>query len=328
MKKNFLIVYIILTLSILLLPSIEYAVAEQTDVTTNRCLLEVREAMVREEIKQLYAGDQKKVTESCKRGDVNTAIRYVERIGAMKSCVQDLNAHIKNNNLDIAKDVYNRAMSQCRRGDLRKAIEEVSVEATKAPATSAKIISFVANTSNVQKGSSVILSWRTANANTVMLGRSGVNNFQKVQASGSRSVSPDKTTTYVLMVGKSTKGPTAMKSKTLQIAVSTPPTGTCSIEGKLEGKWRQRIKERPQAPSSIWTVAVGIYIVGSNRPFPFEGASISDQGIYRFKDLSAGKEYMVRPDWASSPRKGYVSCAPGKIHKGPKFKITGGPLID
>ncbi len=130
----------------------------------------------REEIKQLYVGDQKKVNESCKRGDVNTAIRYVERIAAMKRCVQDLDAHIKNNNLDIAKDVYNRAMSQCRRGNLRKAVKEVSVESTKTPATSAKIISFVSNTSNVQKGSSVILSWRTANANTVMLGRSGANN--------------------------------------------------------------------------------------------------------------------------------------------------------
>lgn len=318
-----------LTLSTLvLLPSIEYAVAEQADVTTNQCLLKVRETMIREEIKQLYAGDQKKVNESCERGDVNTAIRYVKRIAAMKRCVQDLDAHIKNNNLDIAKDVYNRAMSQCRRGNLRKAIKEVSVESTKTPATSAKIISFVSNTSNIQKGSSVTLSWRTANANTVMLGQSGANNFQKVKASGSRSVSPDKTTNYVLMVGKATKGPTAMKSKTLQIAVSTPPTGTCSIEGELEGKWRQRIKERPQAPSSIWTVAVGIFIVGSDIPFPFEGASISDHGIYRFKDLSAGKEYMVRPSWASSPRKGNISCKAGKIHKGPKFKITGGPLID
>ena len=318
--------YITLALSALVLTSIKYAVAEQADVTTRRCLVEVRETMIREGIKQLYAGDQKRVNESCKKGDVNSAIRFVERIGAYKRCVRDLDAHIKNNILDVAKDVHNRAKSQCRRGDLRKAIEEINVAPTKIPATLAEIISFVANTGKVEKGSSVTLSWRTANANTVMLGRYGANDFQKVQASGSRLVSPDKTTTYVLMVGQSTKEPTAMKSKTLQIAVSTPPKGTCSIEGELEGKWRQRIQERPKGPSSIWTVDVGIYIVGSDRPF--EGASVSDRGIYRFKDLSAGKEYTVRPFWASSPQEGNVSCTPGKTHKGPKFKITGRPLID
>jgi len=326
MKKATMIGYITLALSALVLTSIEYAVAEQADVTTRRCLEEVRETMIREGIKQLYAGDQKRVNESCKQGDVNSAIRFVEWIGAYKRCVRDLDAHIKNNTLDVAKDVHNRAKSQCRRGDLRKAIEEVNVAPTKIPATPAEIISFVANTGKVEKGSSVTLSWRTANANTVMLGRYGANDFQKVQASGSRSVSPDKTTTYVLMVGQSTKGPTAMKSKTLQIAVSTPQKGTCSIEGELEGKWRQRIQERPKGPSSIWTVDVGIYIVGSDRPF--EGASVSDRGIYRFKDLSAGKEYTVRPFWASSPQEGNVSCTPGKTLKGPKFKITGRPLID
>jgi hypothetical protein len=267
MIKTTKIGYITLALSALVLTSINYAVAEQADVTTRRCLVEVRETMIREGIKQLYAGDQKRVNESCKKGDVNSAIRFVERIGAYKRCVRDLDAHIKNNILDVAKDVNNRAKSQCRRGDLRKAIEEINVAPAKIHATLAEIISFVANTGKVEKGSSVTLSWRTTNANTVMLGRYGANDFQKVQASGSRLVSPDKTTTYVLMVGQSTKEPTAMKSKTLQIAVSTPPKGTCSIEGELEGKWRQRIQERPKGPSLIWTVDVGIYIVGSDRPF-------------------------------------------------------------
>jgi len=326
MKKVTMIGYITIALSVLALTPIEYAVAEKSDVTTRRCLLKVRETMIREGIKQLYAGDQKRVNESCKKGDVNKAIRFVEWIGAYKKCVRDLDAHIKKNILDVAKDVHNRAKSQCRRGDLRKAIGEVGVALTKIPAKAAEIISFVASTSKVKKGSSVTLSWRTTNANTVMLGRYGANDFLKVQASGSRSVSPDKTTTYVLMVGQSTKGPTAMKSKRLQVAVSTPPKGTCSIEGELEGKWRQRIQERPQEPSSIWTVDVGVYIVGSDRPF--EIASVSEHGIYRFKDLSAGKEYRVRPFWASSPREGNVSCTAGKTHKGPNFKITGRPLID
>lgn len=326
MKKATLIGYIMLALSASVLTSIEYAVAEQTDVTTRRCLEEVRETMIREGIKRLYARDQKRVNESCKQGDVNSAIRFVERIGAYKRCVRDLNTYIKKNILNVAKDIHNRAKSQCRRGDLQKAIEEVNEAPTKIPASPAKIISFVANTGIVKKGHSVTLRWRTANANTVMLGRYGANDFQKVPASGSRSVSPAKTTTYILMVGQSTKGPTAMKSKKLQITVSTPPKGTCSIEGELKGKWRQRIQERSMGPSSIWTVNVGIYIVGSNRPF--EVASVSNRGIYRFKDLSAGKKYTVRPFWASSPQEGNVSCTPGKTIKGPKFKITGHPLID
>lgn len=285
--------------------------------------------MIRAGIKQLYAADQKRVNKSCKQGDVSSAIRYIEQISVYKRCVRDLDAHIKNTLLHVNRDLHNRAKSQCRQGDLRKAIAEVSVAPTKIPVTPAEIISFAANTGQVNKGSSVTLSWRTSNANTVMLGRYGENDLQKVQTSGSRSFSPDQTTTYILMVGQSTSGPTTMKSKTLQVVVSTPPKGTCSIEGELEGKWRQPIQERPQGPSSIWTVDVGIYDVGSDRPL--EGASVSghgNHGIYRFTDLSSGKEYTVKPVWASSPPEGNVSCRPGKIHKGPKFKITGRPPID
>lgn len=329
MKKTAIIGCNTITFIVLALTTIENAIAEQSDVTTRKCHLEVRETMVRAGIKQLYAADQKRVNKSCQQGDVSSAIKYIERIGVYKRCVRDLDAHIKDTLLHVNKDVHNRAISQCRQGDLKKAIAEVSVAPTEIPDTPAEIISFAANTGKVNKGSSVTLSWRTANANTVMLGRYGKNDLQKVPTSGSRSYSLDQTTTYILMVGQSTSGPTTMKSKTLQVVVSAPPKGTCSIEGELEGKWRQPIQERPQGPSSIWTVDVGIYNVGSDRPF--EGASVSghgNHGIYRFKDLSAGKEYTVKPVWASSPPEGNVSCTPGKIHKGPKFKITGRPLID
>lgn len=328
MKNGILNGYIMLTLGVLVLASFEHAIAEQADVTTNHCLSQVQEAMIREEIKQLYAGDQKKINKSCEQGDYYTAIRLVEQIGSMKRCARGLNAHIKNKNLDITKNVRGRAMSQCRQGNLQKAIEEIGVAPTQVPATFAEITTFAANASNVQKGDTVILSWSTANANTVMLGRNGANDFQKVQASGSRSVSPDKTTTYILMVGASTGGPTAMKSKKLQIAVSAPPIGTCSVEGRLKGKWRQSIKERPQGPSSIWTVSVGVYSADSAKPFPLEGASVNDQGIYRFNDLTSGNEYLLKPAWTSSPEKGYFSCTAGKVHKGPTFTITGSPRID
>lgn len=223
MNQAVAISYITLAISIVCVTSIEDAVAQQADEATRRCLAEVRETMGREEIKQLDAGDQKKVAEYCKQGDVNRATRYVMVIGAYQRCMRDLDAHIENNNLDVAQDVRSRAYSTCRRGDLRKAIEVVAGSSTREPAAPAEIISFVASNSKVRKGDSVALSWRTANANTVMLGRAGTGDFRNVQASGSQSVSPDKTTTYVLMAGQSTKGPAKMESKTLEISVITDP---------------------------------------------------------------------------------------------------------
>lgn len=223
MKQATMIGYITLFFIVLLVTSIEDAVAQQVDELTRQCLTEVREIMKREGFKQLGAADQRKVSEYCKQGEVKRAIRLVRAIGTSRRCTRDLNDHIKHNNLDVDKGLLGRAYRSCRRGDLQKAIEVVDGAPTKVPAAPAEIISFVASTSKVKKGSSVTLSWRTANAHTVMLGRVGANDFQNVPTSGSRSVSPDKTTTYVLMVGQSTKGPTKMKSKTLQVGIIHDP---------------------------------------------------------------------------------------------------------
>ncbi len=237
MKQTIIISYIKLVFIMLFITYSEDAVAQQDDVQTRQCHIEIRKTMKLEGLKQLNPGDQKRVNENCKQGNIGSAIRYVMRIGAFKRCTYDLNTHIKKNNLVVAKDVQSRAYSQCRRGDLRKAIEVLDRELTKVPRVPAKIISFVASTTKVKKGNSVTLSWHTANANTVMLGKQGTTDFPNVQTSGSQLVSPDKDSTYVLMVGQSTKGkPTAMKTKTLHIAVSTkpkPPTRTryCKVTG-------------------------------------------------------------------------------------------------
>ena len=223
MNKATAISYITIALIIFCVTPIKDADAQQGDEATRRCLAEVRETMGREEIKQLGTGDQKKVAELCKQGDVKRATKYVMQIGASKRCTRGLNAHIKNNNLDVAKEIRSRAYSTCRQGDLRKAIAVVSGSPTKEPVAPAEIISFVATKSKVKKGGSVTLSWRTANANTVMLGRAGTKDFKNVQTSGSQSVSPDKTTTYVLMAGRSTKGPTKMESKKIQVSVISDP---------------------------------------------------------------------------------------------------------
>ncbi len=166
---------------------------------------------------------RKRLLNIVKQGNVNRATGYVKLIGAYRRCARELDAHIENNNLDVAKDVRSRAYSTCRQGDLQKAIEIVTRSPTKEPAAPAEIISFVASSSKVKKGGSVTLSWRTTNASTVMLGRAGTSDFRNVQASGSQSVSLDKTTTYVLMVGRSTKEPTKMESRKLQVSVFTDP---------------------------------------------------------------------------------------------------------
>jgi len=328
MKRATMTSYIKVAVSVLFLSSIQYSAADEVDISTNQCQLEVREAMTREGIKALYAGDQKRVDRSCEQGDVGSAIRFVASIGAFSRCARGLDEYIQNNTLSVAEDVVNRAKSLCRRGDLDKAIEEINVEVAKTPLNPAQILSFSASASEVEKGSTVTLSWSTENTNTVMLGTYGKNDLLKVPSSGSQEVSPEETTTYVLMVGQSTKGPTTMKSRKLQVVVTASANETCSIEGELQGEWQRQIQELPTGPASLWTVGVGIYTANSDSPFALSGASVDDLGIYRFKDLSAGKQYTVRPSWDSVPREGAVSCTSGETHKGPTFEITGGPLID
>jgi hypothetical protein len=95
----------------------------------------------------------------------------------------------------------------------------------KDSATPAEILSFLASSTTVPRGDSVTLSWRTENASTVMLGRAGANDFKAVPASGSQSFSLDRTTTFVLMVGRSaSKGkPQEMATQTLQVRVRSRP---------------------------------------------------------------------------------------------------------
>ena len=126
MKQTIIISYIKLAFIMLFIISSEEAVAQQADGLTRQCHIEVRKTMKLERFKQLSSGEQKRVNEKCKQGDIGSAIRYVMRIGEVKRCMYDLNTYMKKNNLVVTKDVESRAYSQCRRGDLRKAIAEVS----------------------------------------------------------------------------------------------------------------------------------------------------------------------------------------------------------
>ena len=172
----------------------------------------------------------------------------------------------------------------------------------------AEIISFVASNRTVEKGGSVTLSWQTANANTVMLGRAGTEDFRNVEAPGSQVVSPDKTTTYVLMAGRSTTGPTTMETKTLKIQVSATPTTaeTCSISGRVTGKLRDQ---------GFTVTHVGIFVPGELKP-KFQ-RQLDNTGRYSFEKLPGDQEFRVAPfgksaaGWRYNPQKALVSCLAG-----------------
>lgn len=171
-----------------------------------------------------------------------------------------------------------------------------------------EIISFIASDTTVTKGKSVTLSWETANANTILLGRAGTEDFRSVPASGSQLVSPDKTTTYVLMAGHRTTGPTTMESKTLQIQVTgTMPTAeTCSISGRVTGRLHDQ---------GFTVTHVGIFVPGESKP-RFQ-RQLDNTGRYSFEKLPAGQEFRVAPlgknaaGWRYDRQKAAVSCLAG-----------------
>lgn len=309
MKQATQVCSIVLVLVGVIVTFAEDAFAQPTDEATRRCLAEVRQAMIREQIKKLYAGDEKKVSEYCARGDVDRATGFIELIGANSRCVQALDAYIEDNNLDIAKDIRGRAYASCRRGDLQSAIDILAGAPMAEPAGPVEILSLVASSSKVDRGGSVTLSWQTANANTVMLGTFGARDFQKLPASGSTTVSPDTTTTYVLMAGGVTKGPSKMESKTLQIQVnSAPPVAkTCSISGKVTGKLRDQ---------GFKVTHVGVFVPGESKPR--FSRQLDRNGRYAFKELPGGQDFRIAPfgqraaGWRYDRRNTQVSCLGGR----------------
>ena len=326
MKSTALIATITITFSALVFASIEYTVAQENDVTLSQCLMVVKEAIAREGIKQLSAKDQLRVNERCEQGDIIGAIESVKQIGAVKRCMLALNTHWKKNTGSKSKDARKDALGHCRRGNLEAAMAAVNPTLTSKPELPAQIVSFKANTLSVKKGDSVTVSWQTKNANMVMLGRKGKQDIVKVATSGTQTFSPIETTTYLLMVGTSTNGPTAMKSKSLKVTVRKAPAGTCSIKGKLMGEISQTIQERMNGPGYSVTVAVGITMVGNN--IDIDSALVNKQGKYRFNKLIAGNDYIIQPHWKSNPMSRTISCIAGKTHIVPIITITGRPLYD
>ena len=176
-------------------------------------------------------------------------------------------------------------------------------------AARAEIISFVATNNTVTKGGSVTLSWQTADADTVLLGRAATKDFRSVPVSGSESVSPDKTTTYVLMASRKTTGPTTVASKKVEIQVipATPTTATCSIAGRVTGRLRDQ---------GFRVTHVGVFVPGESKP-RFQ-QQLDNTGQYSFEKLPGNQELRLAPfgkgaaRWRHEPQPAMVSCLAGK----------------
>ncbi|MDT8068686.1 MAG: peptidoglycan-associated lipoprotein Pal [Terriglobia bacterium] len=90
-----------------------------------------------------------------------------------------------------------------------------TAKATPAPPPPpAPTASLSASPSNLQKGQSTTLTWSTQNANDITIDGLGT-----VTASGSRTVSPEDSTTYKLVA----KGPGGTQEADARVTVATPP---------------------------------------------------------------------------------------------------------
>lgn len=74
--------------------------------------------------------------------------------------------------------------------------------------------SITANPTNINRGESVQLTWRTSNATEISIDGLGT-----VDANGSRTITPDASTSYRLMA----KGPGGQQDATTRVTVNTPP---------------------------------------------------------------------------------------------------------
>ena len=174
--------------------------------TVSRCLSQVREAMIREGINNLIAKSQQEINTNCNSGNIEGAMLIVQTLATYQRCSEELEAYIRRNGLVVTNEVRSRALVYCRNGDIRKATETFNGLQDNKPHNAAEIISFAADKITVQKNHYITLSWQTANAAQVVLGRTDsvdpgkVVDRRRVERFGSQVLWPDRTTSYVLLV--------------------------------------------------------------------------------------------------------------------------------
>ena len=103
-----------------------------------------------------------------------------------------------------------------------------------APPPPAPTASLAANPNAVIKGQSTILTWRTSNATEASLEGMGT-----VDLDGSRSVSPEASTTYRLIA----RGPGGTQEATARVTVTEAPTGAPSVSETEAQMFARTVKD-------------------------------------------------------------------------------------
>lgn len=103
------------------------------------------------------------------------------------------------------------------------------------PPASSPVASLTANPPNVDRGQAVQLSWNTQNASSVTIDGLGT-----VSASGSRTITPQSSTTYHLLA----KGDGGSAEANARVTVNTPNTTTTTTRGPSDEElFAQNVKD-------------------------------------------------------------------------------------
>jgi hypothetical protein len=187
----------------------------------------------------------------CTKGDTDKWTVLLESY----KCASQLKNHIVRNKLKPDEDTLRRAHLFCRskKPDLNSAINLVGAGSEKPLAKPSKIVSFTTNKKNVLKGRSVILSWKTSNADRVTFvekKQDKVINERSLSSSGSLSIKPVKTTTYMLIASNSKLAKQVPGIAQITIQVSDPikvfiqaSPSTIRKGGKSKLTWQVRNAE-------------------------------------------------------------------------------------
>ncbi|MBL4673872.1 MAG: hypothetical protein JKX81_16550 [Arenicella sp.] len=213
--------------------------------------------------------------------------------------------------------------------DIKRSFSEVSKKPQKKK-LSPKILSFRVTPTMPNPGDFVQFHWDVENADIVRLyddlGEIDLRTkHQRDRVNNSWFSSTINETTQFRLEAYNVASKKVIKTFTVQVDKPIEPAKTCSISGRLTGKWRQEVREKLSGPLSTWIVPVYIYTENSSQAFA--KARVSNNGTYYFPDLKAGQTYKIRPTWASTPEQAKILCS-ANPSEGAVFSITGKPLID
>jgi hypothetical protein len=290
---------------------------ERQQADEARCLEVVRETMRDEGIKQLDASVQNAVNQYCSRGAVAQALKSVRFVGTFDRCIQAIRDYVadsKAEGITLTREDLGKAEIVCRSGgDASEAVAALPGVPKQEP-VSAKIVSFVASQYKIARGDSVTFSWETSNATSVAIteltptGALGTNRIA-VNLSGTHSISPEASASYVLAAAGAGKGRTVL-SVPLRIRVSAPSQlrGRHTIQQKSNGRYLDAhegsndnsvvTRARQKNTSQVWILT----------PFGEDSYTIQQESTRRYMDAHEGSNdnSVVTRDWQNDASQGWI----------------------